>query len=132
MNFDEKTLEGLLEIAKAASANSYSPFSHFPVGAAILTANHKIYSGCNVENSSFGLTICAERVAIFKAISEGEREFLALAIYSPVLSPPCGACLQVLSQFVSAPDDFLIISFDKEGKTKRWSLSQLLPFPFTF
>ena len=83
----------LMDNAKEAAKNSYSPFSRFAVGAAVITPNGKIYRGCNVENSSFGLTNCAERTAIFKAVSEGEREILAVAIYSPNTDScyPCGA-----------------------------------------
>ncbi len=87
--------------AKEASKNSYSPFSRFAVGAAVLASSGKIYRGCNVENSSFGLTNCAERCAIFKAVSEGEREIRAVAIYSPNADScyPCGACRQVMYEF---------------------------------
>ena len=105
MNIDYKNL---MDNAKEASRNSYSPFSRFAVGAAVLTSTGKIYRGCNVENSSFGLTNCAERTAIFKAVSEGEREILAVAIYSPNSDScyPCGACRQVLFEF--QPDDYEI------------------------
>jgi len=132
MELDDAHLRELLEIAKKASINSFAPFSNFPVGATLLTSNGKIFAGCNVENSSYGLSICAERVAVFKAISEGERDFLALAIFAPIIATPCGACLQVLSQFVRSPNDFLIISSDKEGNVEKWTLSQLFPLPFTF
>lgn len=121
----------LLSIAKEAQGNSFAPYSDFTVGAAILTRNGKIFSGCNIENVSFGLTICAERVALFKAVSEGEKDFLALAIYAPKLVTPCGACLQVLSQFVSAPEEFIVISSDETGRIGEWTLAQLFPFPFT-
>jgi len=97
----------------------------------LLTREGKIFSGCNIENVSYGLTVCAERVAIFKAVSEGEREFLALAIFASRIVPPCGACLQVLSQFVSSPQEFLIISCDEAGNRQRWMLDQLFPFPFS-
>ena len=88
----------LMNKAKEASKTSYSPFSKFAVGAAVLAKSGAVYTGCNVENSSFGLTICAERCAIFKAISEGEREILAVAIFSPNEDDcfPCGACRQVV------------------------------------
>jgi len=132
MKLDDSFLKKLLESAKKASGNSFSPFSDFPVGAALSTSRGEIFTGCNVENSSYGLSICAERVAVFKAVSEGARDFIALAIYAPVLVPPCGACLQVLSQFVPSPDDFLIISSDRKGNVEKWTLSQLFPSPFTF
>jgi cytidine deaminase len=132
MALNDALLEELLESAKKASLNAFSPFSHFPVGAALLTSGGEIFTGCNVENSSFGLSICAERVAVFKAISEGKRDFVAIAIYAPQIVPPCGACLQVLSQFVPSPNDFLIISSDRKGNVEKWTLSQLFPLPFTF
>ena len=98
MNIDYQLL---MNEAKTASNNSYSPFSRFAVGAAVLTSSGKIFKGCNVENSSFGLTICAERCAICKAISEGEKEIIAVAIYSPNTDScyPCGACRQFLYEF---------------------------------
>ena len=98
MNINYKEL---MDNAKEASKASYSPFSRFAVGAAVLTTSGKIFRGCNVENSSFGLTNCAERTAIFKAVSEGEKEILAVAIYSPNADScyPCGACRQVLFEF---------------------------------
>ena len=94
----------LMDKAKEASNNSYSPFSRFAVGAAVMTNTGKIYQGCNVENSSFGLTNCAERTAIFKAVSEGEREIIAVAIYSPNSDScyPCGACRQWIVEFAKS------------------------------
>lgn len=130
MDLSDELIEALLKTAKKARENAFCPFSGFPVGAAVLTTRGKIFSGCNIENVSFGLTICAERVAIFKALSEGERDFLALAISASKVVPPCGACLQVLSQFVSSLQKFLIISSDEEGKFQRWTLAQLFPCPF--
>ena len=91
----------LMDTAKEASKKSYSPFSKFAVGAGVLTSSGKVYGGCNIENSSFGMTICAERCAIFKAVSDGEQEILAVAIYSPNEDDcyPCGACRQVMYEF---------------------------------
>lgn len=127
MSMDAQSFSQLVEVAKRAKENSYSPYSRFAVGAALLSASGKIYGGCNVENASYGLTLCAERVACAKAISEGERDFHALVIFSIPPVPPCGACLQFLAQFV--PSDFLIISTD--GTTKReWRFSQIFPQPF--
>ena len=99
----ERTVaESLLERARAARAHAYVPYSHFPVGAALLAADGTIFTGCNVENASYGLTNCAERVALGKAVSEGVREFRAVAVVGPAgqeSCPPCGACRQVLYEF---------------------------------
>ena len=121
----------LMDKAKEASKASYSPFSRFAVGAAILTSSGKVYSGCNVENSSFGLTICAERTAIFKAVSEGEREVLAVAIYSPNSDScyPCGACRQVLFEFQGDEDEILVIT-ENLGELEVKKLSYFLPCGF--
>ena len=128
MNIDYKLL---MDKAKEASQNSYSPFSRFAVGAAVITPNGKIYQGCNVENSSFGLTNCAERTAIFKAVSEGEREILAVAIYSPNSDScyPCGACRQVLFEF--QPDEYEIdVVTENLGELEIKKLSYFLPCGF--
>ena len=102
----------LMDKAKDASKKSYSPFSRFAVGACVLASSGEIYTGCNVENSSFGMTICAERCAIFKAISEGEREISAIAIYSPNADDcnPCGACRQVMYEFQGDDNEIEIIT----------------------
>jgi len=124
-------MEKLIESARKVIKNSYSPYSKFKVGASILTKSDKIYSGCNIENSSFGATVCAERIAIFKAVSEGEKEFTKLAIVSDndVMPYPCGICLQVISEFVN--NDIEIIISNKNGKTVESSLKKLLTMPFT-
>ena len=126
----EINTELLMNKAKEAAQNSYSPFSRFAVGAAILTSSGKIYQGCNVENSSFGLTICAERCAIFKAISEGEKEVLAVAIYSPNADScyPCGACRQVLYEF-QGENEIQIIT-ENLGSLEIKDLSYFLPCGF--
>ena len=127
MNIDYKQL---MDFAKEASKNSYSPFSRFAVGAAVLTSSGKIYQGCNVENSSFGLTNCAERTAIFKAVSEGERTVLAVAIYSPNSDScyPCGACRQVLFEF---QDEYEIdVVTENLGELEIKKLSYFLPCGF--
>ena len=120
----------LMDKAKEASQNSYSPFSRFAVGAAVITASGNIYQGCNVENSSFGLTICAERTAIFKAVSEGEREILAVAIYSPHSDScyPCGACRQVLYEFQG--DSEIDVVTETLGSLEIQKLSYFLPCGF--
>ena len=128
MNID---FQELMNKAKEASLNSYSPFSRFAVGAAVITPNGKIYQGCNVENSSFGLTNCAERTAIFKAVSEGEREILAVAIYSPNSDScyPCGACRQVLFEFQSDEYEIDVVT-ENLGELEIKKLSYFLPCGF--
>ena len=116
----------LMQKAKEASKKSYSPFSKFAVGASVLASDGKIYSGCNIENSSFGMTICAERCAIFKAVSEGEKEILAVAIYSPNEDDcyPCGACRQVMYEF-QGQSEIQIIT-EKDGKNIIRAMSDFL------
>ena len=123
----------LIELAKQASENSYSPYSKFKVGAALLCKDGTVFLGCNVENVSFGATNCAERTAIFAAIINGHRDFSKIAVVGISdgkinnFTPPCGICRQVLSEFCKG--DFEIILTDKNG-IKKLSLSELLPFPF--
>ena len=120
----------LMDKAKEASKRSYSPFSKFAVGASVLTKEGNIYSGCNIENSSFGMTICAERCAIFKAVSEGDKEILAVAIYSPNEDDcyPCGACRQVLYEFQS--DNGIDIILKDNDELKIFTIEELLPGGF--
>ena len=118
---------GLLDAAIEARRHAYAPYSHFPVGAALRTASGRIYAGCNVENASYGLTVCAERVAIWKAVSEGATEFVALAVVTESGSSPCGACRQVLSEFSA---DLPILIADTGGHVFMTSLGVLLPNPF--
>ena len=112
-----------------AKNNSYSPYSNFRVGAALLTKTGKIFTGCNIENSSYSLTICAERTAIFKAVSEGQRNFKAIAISSDMkeIIPPCGACRQVLMDLAL---DIDVILSGSNNKPIIIKLSKLLPMPF--
>ena len=117
----------LVAEALKARGNSYCPYSRFPVGAAILTATGQIYSGCNVENASSGLTVCAERVALWKAVSEGESDFQALAVVTDVGATPCGACRQVLSEFEAG---MTVLVADTGGHVWVLSLAQLLPNAF--
>ena len=119
----------LIEKAKKARERAYAPYSKFKVGAALLAKTGKVYTGANVENATFGLTVCAERVALFKAITNGEKEFVKIAVVADRDKPitPCGACRQVLSEF--APD-LKIICADLKGKIKRYSLRELLPDAF--
>lgn len=119
--------ETLLELARAAMQHSYSPYSHFAVGAALLSAGGRVYQGCNIENASFGLTNCAERTAVFKAVSEGETEFTTIAIAATGAAPwPCGACRQVLNEF--APNIRVLVTWD--GNVEEAPLSSLLPHGF--
>jgi cytidine deaminase len=119
----------LIEAAQKAKEHSYSPHSKFRVGAAIITQSGKIYTGCNIENSSFSLTICAERTAIFKAVSEGQRKFAAIAIVTDLKDPipPCGACRQVLMDMAG---DIDVIIAGNKGDNIVSKLSKLLPMPF--
>lgn len=126
---EEINLKTLFEQALEASKNAYAPYSHFPVGAALLLANGTVISGANVENRSFGLTNCAERTAIFEAVAKGYKEFKAIAIATPNASypvGPCGACRQVLSEFASANTP--VIFGSEYGNTVITTLRQLYPF----
>ena len=118
----------LLELARRALEYSYSPYSHYAVGAALLCADGRVFTGCNIENSSFGLTNCAERTALFKAVSEGAREFTAIAIASNGSMPyPCGACRQALNEF--APE-LRVLTIAGDGSTDDTTLRALLPHGF--
>jgi len=119
----------LIEKAKRARLKAYAPYSKFKVGAALLTKSGKVYTGANVENSTFGLTICAERVAVFKAVSRGEKKFLKIVVVADKDPPvtPCGACRQVLSEFAK---DLKVICASLQGKVERYSLKELLPVAF--
>ena len=121
--------EGLIKAAEKAMENSYSPYSNFKVGSALLTAKGGIYTGCNIENASYGATNCAERTAVFKAVSEGERKFLKIAVVSSAgdLTFPCGICRQVLAEFM--PEGSIILK-DKNGAVKEYTVKSLLPNSF--
>ena len=138
MKLSKKLLDELLSNAAQAMNNSYSPYSKFKVGAAVLSESGKIYRGTNIENASYGLTVCAERNAIFSTIGSGEREIKALAIVFSQkdlgpLSTPCGACRQVMAEF--AKPDMPIYTADlssgKPGRISCKKLKDLYPFPFT-
>lgn len=120
--------EELMKHAKDALENAYAPYSNFFVGAALLTESGKIYKGCNIENASYGATNCAERTAIFKAVSEGERKFsmIAVAAKDGTTAFPCGICLQVMNEFM--PQAKVILEVD--GEIQVFSLAQLLPHGF--
>lgn len=117
----------LLSHAIEARRNSYSPYSNFSVGAAVYACG-KIYEGCNIENASYGLTMCAERVAIFKAVSDGCRKIEKIAIFASSMPYPCGACLQVMEEFCS--EDCEVIVANPE-KVEKYKLRELLPHPFS-
>ena len=121
--------KALIAAARKARANASAPYSKFRVGAALKTSSRKIYGGCNVENATYGLTVCAERVAVWKAVSEGARKFEAIAIVADTdtLTPPCGACRQILWEFCG---DIEIILANLRGKTESYRLAELFPKPF--
>jgi cytidine deaminase len=118
----------LVEKAMAARERAYAPYSHFQVGAALLTESGEIFLGCNVENAAYGLTMCAERVAVFKAVCAGHRRFQAIALASNDGASPCGSCRQVLREF---GDDILVIVADLDGNWQSFSIQALLPASFT-
>ncbi|MCK4312889.1 MAG: cytidine deaminase [Candidatus Cloacimonetes bacterium] len=122
------TKSDLIDKAKQASENAYAPYSKFKVGAALLTKSGKVFTGCNIENSSYGLSNCAERTAIFKAISEGEKKFKEMVIYTNTdkLFTPCGACRQVISEF-SSNMKITIVSAKEILET---TIRKLLPYEF--
>jgi cytidine deaminase len=119
----------LLQAALQVRENAHAPFSKFKVGAAIEDESGRIFTGCNVENATYGLTVCAERVAIFKAISEGARKFrrVVVAADTDVLTPPCGACRQILWEFCG---DVEVILVNLQGKTEKFQMKDLFPRPF--
>jgi len=119
----------LLNAALSARERAYAPYSKFLVGAAVLAKSGKIYTGCNIENASYGLTVCAERNALFSAVGEGEREFTALCVVGDTEAPisPCGACRQVMAEF-KVP---CIILANLKGDVKEYTLEELLPYGFS-
>lgn len=119
----------LIETALAARANAHAPFSHFQVGAALEGDDGRVFTGCNIENATYGLTVCAERVAVWKAISEGVRKFqrIAVAADTDILTPPCGACRQILWEFCG---DMEVTLVNLRGKMETLRLKELFPRPF--
>ncbi len=122
-------LEKLLEKAKEARIHSYSPYSKFPVGAAVLTTDGKVYTGCNVENAAYGLTVCAEMVAITKAVSEASQDITAIAIVADTegVCRPCGSCRQFILEF---GDEITVVMGNLKGAKDIKSISDLIPFNF--
>ena len=121
--------EDLIASAERARNQAHAPYSRFRVGAALETVNGGVFCGCNIENATYGLTVCAERVAIWKALSEGETEFrrLAIVVDTSELTPPCGACRQVIWEFCS---DIEVILANLHGKRAIYRMKDLLPYPF--
>jgi len=121
--------EALISTAKDARLNAHAPYSNFRVGAALRATSGRIFAGCNVENATYGLTVCAERVAIFKAISEGERGFDAIAVVTDAdsLTPPCGACRQLIWEFCG---DVPVVLSNLKGKIETIRMGDLFPKPF--
>ena len=119
----------LIDAALEARQKAYAPYSNFLVGAALLTTDGTVFTGCNVENSSFGLCICAERVAIFKAVSSGYQEFEAIAVAATPFASPCGACRQVIAEFGK---DIKVVAVDADdvSNTKTWTVEELIPETF--
>ena len=126
--------EKLIELAKNAMENAYAPYSGYKVGAALLCADGTVYTGCNIENAAYSPTVCAERTAIFKSVSEGKREFTAIAVCGGKngeitgFFPPCGVCRQVLREF--GADDFLVYLAGPDGQYRTRTLAELLPDSF--
>ncbi|MGB0036580.1 MAG: cytidine deaminase [Candidatus Acidiferrales bacterium] len=126
---DMSEYESLISAAKQARENAHAPISNFRVGAALRAKSGRVFTGCNIENATLGLTCCAERVAIFKAVSEGERGFDAIAVVADTdtLTPPCGACRQVIWEFCG---DVPVILANLKGKAVHETSGKLLPRPF--
>ncbi|MCH7759898.1 cytidine deaminase [candidate division TA06 bacterium] len=122
----------LLEAAEAVRERAYCPYSGFQVGSAILTEDGKVFIGCNVENRTFGLTVCAERVAVLSAVAEGHRKLAALVAITDTAppSPPCGQCLEVMTEF--GHPDLPVLLANIQGESKEYRLRDLLPHPFEF
>ncbi len=121
--------DAMIQAARQARGNAYAPYSHYAVGAAVMTKSGKIFTGCNVENAAYPSGLCAERIAIFKAVSEGERDLIALAVVTSNAGSPCGACRQVFSEF--AQDDIEIAIADDTGRLhNKFALKDFLPERF--
>jgi len=132
---ERSEIENLIDAAIEATHNSYSPYSNYSVGAALLTIDGKLFTGCNIENATYGATNCAERTAIFKAISEGEKQFKAIAVNGidsqgeADYAFPCGICRQVLAEFCEP--DFIVICAKNKDDFKRYTIGELLPEAFS-
>jgi len=133
MNSPQAEEARLLAAAAAARRNAYAPYSGYCVGAAVLTADGTVFTGCNIENCSYGLTICAERVAVFSAVAAGQTAIRAVAVVAagPGRPWPCGACRQVLAEFAELSCPVYVATADDLGNPERLSLADLLPRPFS-
>ncbi len=121
--------DSLVEAAIEARERAYAPYSNFLVGAALLTKDGAVFRGCNVENASYGLSLCAERTAIVRAVAESQRDFVAIAVAATPLATPCGACRQFLAEF-GLGIQVASIDVDNRTQVKRWSIAELLPESF--
>lgn len=125
----EQTALALVQLANEIRRNAYVPYSNYPVGAALLAKSGRMFTGVNVENAAYPSTMCAERIAIFKAVSEGEREFQAIAVVTPSGGSPCGGCRQVMAEFGL---DTIVLIGDEQGRLlQRTTVRDLLPDAFT-
>jgi cytidine deaminase len=125
------TEQELIALAKQAREKAYARYSGFPVGAALLARSGRVFTGCNVENASYPLTTCAERTAVTKAVSEGEREFEAIAVVTATGATPCGACRQILREFGGRDGKLRVIVADLDGNSHTYTIEELLPHGFT-
>jgi cytidine deaminase len=132
MDANDPIIQKMRIAAEGAGERAYCPYSDFQVGAAVLTEGGAVFSGCNVENISLGLSICAERNAVFQAVSQGYRKIVAVVLVTSTSTPimPCGACRQVINEF--GGNDTEVFSFDKNGNVLNFNLGQLLPDAFGF
>ena len=121
----------LTALAQQAREHAYASYSGFPVGAALLGRSGKVYTGCNVENAAYPLTTCAERTAVVKAVSEGERDFEAIAVVTATGATPCGSCRQILREFAGPTGELRVIVADLDGNSSTFTIEQLLPHGFT-
>jgi cytidine deaminase len=130
MDIPASLISDLARRAREVSLRAYAPYSKFPVGAAVLTPDGDIYTGTNVENAAYGLSICAERSAMFQAVARGAKRISAIAVYTPTVAttPPCGACRQVIAEF--GTDVLVICCCDDASAERRYRLAELLPVPF--
>lgn len=131
MTIKQEQWQKQIEAAREAYTKAYAPYSNFHVGAAALTESGKVVQGCNVENASYGLTVCAERNCMAQAIIQGERSIKSVVVYTEQenLTPPCGACRQVIAEFI--PEHGEVMSINHLGDSKVWTVAELLPNAFT-
>lgn len=121
----------LVALAQQARERAYAPYSNFPVGAALVTRSGRVFTGCNVENAAYPLTTCAERTAVAKAVSEGVREFDAIAVVTATGATPCGSCRQILREFSGQDGNLRVIVADTLGNVRTFTIAELLPEGFT-